>query len=341
MVSLLGGEGVDWSTDKDLMFTERALLESKYNFKRGFGLSDRAIFATYWQLLDQLKVRLFSCLTNPRLGAWLTNDPRLHQKALLRLKPFVRVWAYANKSQAECLEECGIDTSRLYYHPFYVPERVFRPLSENREELLSMAGLKRSQIRSNQIVIGSFQRDSLGSDLNVAKHQKGADQLIESLSYIDRGEFVLLLAGPRRHYIVNQCRQRGYNYIFVGDESLIDYGKDDLSVNNLDPEMLNILYNLCDYYVVSSRSEGGPKAIFESILTETTVLSTNVGVAKDWLEDDLIYSEVGPGLARTLSQVSVGNHTKLKSELRLKYLDVNSWEGFKSRTLNIIESLRG
>ena len=42
---------------------------------------------------------------------------------------------------------------------------------------------------------------------------------------------------------------------------------------------LNLLYNILDLYIVSSRLEGGPQAILECAISETPIISTNVGVA--------------------------------------------------------------
>ena len=52
---------------------------------------------------------------------------------------------------------------------------------------------------------------------------------------------------------------------------------------------LNELYNCLDLYIVSSRYEGGPQAIFECALTKTPIISTNVGVAPEVLSPNSIY----------------------------------------------------
>ena len=46
-----------------------------------------------------------------------------------------------------------------------------------------------------------------------------------------------------------------------------------------DFETLNELYNCLDLYIVSSRIEGGPRAINECALNKTPLLSTNVGIS--------------------------------------------------------------
>ena len=54
-------------------------------------------------------------------------------------------------------------------------------------------------------------------------------------------------------------------------------------MNTVDKKNMNKLYNLSDLYVVSSRSEGGPKAVLEAAFAGTMILSTGVGLAPDFL----------------------------------------------------------
>ena len=71
---------------------------------------------------------------------------------------------------------------------------------------------------------------------------------------------------------------------------------------------LNELYNCLDLYIVASRVEGGPQAIPESIMTETPILSTNVGLASQLLSEDSIFNMdrrvSGGSIAATPTSVS-------------------------------------
>ena len=58
----------------------------------------------------------------------------------------------------------------------------------------------------------------------------------------------------------------------------------------VDFKKLNQLYNCLDLYVVSSRYEGGPQAILECAITNTPIISTDVGVAKEILSPESIYN---------------------------------------------------
>ena len=53
---------------------------------------------------------------------------------------------------------------------------------------------------------------------------------------------------------------------------------------------LNELYNCLDLYIVASRKEGGPQAILECAITETPILSTDVGIASEILSPESIFT---------------------------------------------------
>ena len=58
----------------------------------------------------------------------------------------------------------------------------------------------------------------------------------------------------------------------------------------IDLDKLNNLYNILDLYIVSSRIEGGPQAIFECAASMTPIISTDVGIASKILNKKSIYN---------------------------------------------------
>ena len=52
---------------------------------------------------------------------------------------------------------------------------------------------------------------------------------------------------------------------------------------------LNELYNCLDLYIVASRVEGGPQALFECAITKTPIVSTDVGFAGNILSAESIF----------------------------------------------------
>ena len=103
--------------------------------------------------------------------------------------------------------------------------------------------------------------------------------------------YIVLIAGPRRHYIINQFKKYKIPFLYYGNYNYIRDNEDDNLINNHPANIINMLYNLADIYLVTSKIEGGPKAILETGLTKTLIFSTDVGLSKDFIHQDLIYSE--------------------------------------------------
>jgi glycosyltransferase involved in cell wall biosynthesis len=52
---------------------------------------------------------------------------------------------------------------------------------------------------------------------------------------------------------------------------------------------MNNLYSCLDYYLVTSRCEGGPQTILEAMATKTPVYSTQVGIS-NLLAEEVVFS---------------------------------------------------
>jgi len=154
--------------------------------------------------------------------------------------------------------------------PFWVNQNLFYEIAD-KSLLKSKYGFE-----NTDYLIGSFQRDSEGSDVSLPKLIKGPDifiKLVEKL-YEDNKNIKIILTGKRRDFVISELEklQIPFNYFEM------------ISV-----EKLNELYNILDLYLVSSRIEGGPQAILECAVTKTPILSTNVGVASEVLSMSSIY----------------------------------------------------
>lgn len=294
IIKIIGHDKVGWSIDRDhnyLSYFVSLMRNTKET--NSFLKANIYFFVWYVVLLRPIGhlVRLMRLVhIKKRIIAVVTNDIRNYERLFLRLSRIVDLWIAPNQKVFFFLKNHGVQVSLL---PFYTsPKEFYRKadLAVLREKYL---GKKWSEhFLSRRIIIGSFQRDSLGNDLMKPKWQKNPDLLIEICKKI-KNDVLLVLAGPRRHYIINQCRKYGILYIFIGDELYIDENKDDLAVNNLPYHIINDLYNIIDLYLVCSVSEGGPKAIIESSLSKTLIFSTDVGFAKEYLHTNLIYDKDG------------------------------------------------
>ncbi|MBO6960190.1 MAG: glycosyltransferase family 4 protein [Prochlorococcus marinus CUG1438] len=168
------------------------------------------------------------------------------------------------------LKNWGIPNSKLTLIPIGVDTNLFSVPSITKKKRIR----KKLGFKDHEIVIGSFQKDGIGwSDGNLPKYIKGPDLFINSVDLISK-EFpvVVLLTGPARGYVKNQLKDRRikFKHIFLNCyEEIVDY------------------YHALDLYIISSREEGGPKGIVESMASGVPLVSTNVGMASDFLVDNI------------------------------------------------------
>lgn len=153
--------------------------------------------------------------------------------------------------------------------------------------------LKRKySIPQKKYIIGNFMRDSLGSNLRLPKPEKGPDVFCEIVDIlaerVGKRNIHVLLAGPRRHWILRRLREINITVTYVGDES--EY--DDYPHNILSAAQINNLINLSNLILVSSRSEGGPRVLLEASTCGTPIISTSVGLAQDVLAPECIFDSI-------------------------------------------------
>ena len=124
-------------------------------------------------------------------------------------------------------------------------------------------------------IVGSFQKDTEGKT-NEPKMSKGPDifvNIVEDM-YINHPDLLVVLSGIRRTYIISELERRGIPFKYFEMIGLKE---------------LNEIYNCLDLYVVSSRVEGGPRAVFEAGITKTPIISTDVGIASEFMQIESIY----------------------------------------------------
>ena len=159
---------------------------------------------------------------------------------------------------------------KIYSIPFWINSEIWYPI-QNKDQLR-----KKYNIPIDSYLIGSFQRDTEGSDLKSPKLSKGPDRFIEIVKTLkEKNEKLhILLSGKRRQYVISKLLENDINFTYF---EMVTNSK------------LNELYNCLDLYIVTSRVEGGPQAVFESALTKTPIISTNVGVAPEILSPNSLF----------------------------------------------------
>jgi len=322
-IFIFGNDKVNWSVDEDRKNTESILRKTRgVRIVRNIFRADAIHFVWYSQLDNRIVIfflKLLKMIRKVSVSAVITNDIRNFPDKITRLKYVVDTWVAPSHRVCDFLRSMDLNVE---YLPFLVDKEIFYRINIEKNDICKKISIDPDAVKG-KFLIGSFQRDSLGTNLNEAKWQKNPQLLVDICKNLPRDRFVLVLAGPRRHFIANSCRRLKIPFIFVGKYEFIRYGKDDLLENNLSLEKINLLYNLIDLYIITSKSEGGPKAVLEAALTKTAVFSTDVGLASDMLHPKLIFSDTEPEkIVKTIKEI-IGKRVDLAEETEYNYETVN------------------
>ncbi len=162
------------------------------------------------------------------------------------------------------LRDWGVPSRKLHLIPLGVDTEMMRPTaSPEKERLRRSLG-----IPTEAFCVGSFQKDGNGWDEGLEPKQvKGPDILLETLALLaGRIPLFVLLTGPARGYVKAGLERLG-----------IPYRHDRLE----DLREVVSRYAALDAYLVSSREEGGPKAVLEAMACGIPLVTTRVGMAAD------------------------------------------------------------
>lgn len=189
------------------------------------------------------------------------------------------------------VERLGASPDRVMLVPLGVDTREFDLVRSDPREAKRRLGLL-----PDAVCIGSFQRDG-----DVApKLVKGPDVFVEVASRLRErvSGLMVLLTGPGRGWIRRELDSRGIPYRYFG------------TVPEAERQMY---FHACDIYMITSREEGGPAALLESMACGVPVVATRTGMCPDVISDgvDGSLDDVGDveGLvyraARVLSDASL------------------------------------
>jgi glycosyltransferase involved in cell wall biosynthesis len=266
-VHLAGWQKIAWALDEDLRWA-RAALDGRVRFTS----LPRAgiVLAAWWPALEALGP---AALRGKSVVCFADNPPAFYltRPGFAKVADRVDLWIARSSEAVNQFQALGLPVARV---PYCVDPDIFRPL-DNR------AGIRRELgLAEDAFVIGNFHRDSEGADLSRPKVQKGADLFLEIARALRERvpQTVVLLAGPRRHYLLRHLEAAGVPVCFAGEKP---GAADDYARNILDRPALNRLYQALDVCVVSSRWEGGPYSVLETVLSGRPVISTPVGMPRD------------------------------------------------------------
>ncbi len=165
----------------------------------------------------------------------------------------------------ELVLSTGIDPAKVFRIPIGVDLACLEPQTPERRR----AARRELGLPESAFVVGSFHKDGVGFGEGLEpKAIKGPDVLVAAVAALRAHvpELHVLLAGPARGYVKRELDRLAipYRHRFVERY-----------------EQIGLLYRALDAYVVPSRQEGGPKAVFEAMASGVPVVTTRVGQAMD------------------------------------------------------------
>lgn len=180
----------------------------------------------------------------------------------------VNFWHTACNLTKEGLIKIGIPEDKIVVIPLGIDSDIFCPPSDDEKKKIKVD----LNLPEDKIIIGSFHKDGNGWGEGLEpKLIKGPDifcDVIEGLS--KKYDIHILLTGPARGYVKKRLENAGISY---QHHYLIN------------PNELAKYYKALDIYLVTSRTEGGPIAFLEAMATGIPLVTTNVGMANDIIQN--------------------------------------------------------
>lgn len=294
-VFLTGGDDMGWAVDEDLKLAREALapVVDLVDIEQA-GI----VHGVWWEGLLMWPLEK---LSGKRIICHVPGEPfryftvAEHRKSL----SIVGAWITRTRQAQEQLKAVGVDSDMV---PYLVDVNTFRPLAKDDPSVEQLRA--EWNLPQDVYLVGSFQRDTEGSDLKSPKLVKGPDMFLEILLGLRKRGVPAhaILAGPRRHWIMRRLEEEGLPFTYIGKPG----AGDDIGYNSLPRSTLNILYNIVDLYIVGSRSEGGPHAILEAAASRCKIISTPVGMAPEVLATNCLFRAPYDAVKIVLDDLSTG-----------------------------------
>jgi glycosyltransferase involved in cell wall biosynthesis len=264
-------EDADWSIKHDgkMITINISNLTSRITTTH-YGIRDSIVhYGSIGTFLGINRVK-FPHKSNKIIVTWFhveEDDERL--ESLPNAIGIVDIWHTSCRKTKDKLVELGVEKKKIIIIPLGVDLKYFNNPSKKEKKFLR----EKFKIPKNKIVIGSFQKDGTGWGQGLSpKLIKGPDifcDVVEKLA--SRYNIFVLLTGPSRGYVKARL-----------DAVKIPYKHDFLE----NPNEVSEYFKAIDLYMVTSRNEGGPKAILESMACGVPLVSTKVGMASDVIKNN-------------------------------------------------------
>ena len=321
---------LSWDVREIIKIAEK--LEIDANTSSNYGVIGQSIFyASKYILLQPKFYLLFSSFKSNVAFSYFHGYPDSGEATALacynNLKKYHRHISKIQVSHSKMRNfvlDTGINPKKVFTIPIGInPDFFYVQTKQSKVNARKKLGIPQSAV-----VIGSFQKDGVGvNEGTEPKLIKGPDIFLKTLRILKDKipDLFILLSGPARGYIKNGLNQLKIPYKHI----YLDYYPD-----------ICDLYQCIDLYIVSSREEGGPKAVLESMISGIPLVTTCVGQAMDLVDHEvnamMVNVEDAEALAHyshrvlmdsTLSQKLVDNGL-ITARLNTYSTQTNLWDNF-------------
>ena len=255
----------------------------------------------------------------------LLNYVKLHQNN-------IRLIRVTNSFFKFYLIKKGIKKEKIFQIPIAVDIKKFK-YRKNKNFYRNKFNLPK-----DKILIGSFHKDGVGWGFGEKpKMIKGPDIFIKTLkslsNKIGKEKLHIVLTSPARGYIKRKLKQQKISYTHYYP---------------VEKKNIPLLFSCLDFYLITSRDEGGPRGIFEAMACGIPVVSTLVGHAHDHIKNNYngYKSQVDDYNSLSKNIIKLIKNPKLKKKIiknSIKTAKANSinnhqhyWNRFKKKLINTI-----
>lgn len=245
------------------------------------------------------------------------NDENL--KNIKEIGKHIEILHTTNNIVREKFLEIGVNKTKIVKIPLGINLDLFKPTSEvvGYWELRNKLG-----IPEDVKVIGSFQKDGNGWGEGLEpKWVKNPEMYVQVIKNIHRqydGKIFVLLLGAARGYVKKQLQEHGIKFKHIYLKSV---------------KSIPQYYQALDLYICSSRSEGMPKCVLESMASGIPIIITKVGIAPE-----IIRNKVNGFLVDIDDITGMTNYALdiLNSDSLARRLRINGLETAKAYSWDII-----
>ncbi len=231
------------------------------------------------------------------------DEVKLHIENFLKSVPRLSKVITASNIVENRLLNWGVTPKKIIKIPLGVDTKKFIPAYKDQKDQIRDS----LKIPRESVLIGSFQKDGIGWGEGLKpKLIKGPDIFIKTLKILSKKGIPVfaLLTGPSRGYVKEELKKNNIPFYHIYLSSI---------------EEIVPLYQALDLYLITSREEGGPMGLMESMACGIPVVTTRVGMAEDVIQSNIpgeISSEIDASMLANKVEVVLDTFykNKLKSQ---------------------------